>query len=86
MVTYFVVDEKERNKFEMEFQLPYGYHTVPHFKTEDGAIGFVDNCKISFKKENLIVEKWENGNCEVIYRSGWFKPDVYQGYENDLKK
>jgi hypothetical protein len=85
MITYFVVNEKERNEFEMKFQVPYGYNVCPHFQTEECAIGYVDTLTMMHKGNQLIVEKWENGNCKVIYRSGWYKPEVYDEYREELE-
>jgi hypothetical protein len=74
MKTYFVVNEKEREIFEKKFHVPFGYYTVPYFQTEDGAVGYVENSRDEIRN-NLIVEKYEGGVCEVIYRGFWYTPE-----------
>lgn len=70
MVTYYVVNEKERTRFEKKYHVPYGYYAVPFFNTEDGAVGYVEK---SSQREHLIVERWDSGVCEVIYRGTWYE-------------
>lgn len=75
MVTYFVVNLEEREKFEKKFQVPYGYYALPNFQTEDGSIGYVENLPNN-KRINTIVEKWENGDMEIVYQGQWYSPEL----------
>lgn len=84
MITYFVVSERERKEFEMRFQAPYGYHLCPYFQTEEGATEYVDNMIRHFKRNDLVVEKLENGKCETIYRSGWYKESIYDEQPEEM--
>lgn len=80
MRTYFIVNLKDKEVFEKKFQAPYGYHTCPYFQTEDGAVGCVENSP-SRIRDFLVVEKWEAGVMEVIYRGEWYSPEL-----DDLEK
>lgn len=75
MKTYFVMNEKERTDFEKKFQVPYGYYACPYFQTEDGAVGYVENSPQRIR-DYLIVEKWESGEKEIIYRGEWYSPEL----------
>jgi hypothetical protein len=72
MVIFFVINEKERSEWEKKFHVPYGYYAQPYFKTEEGAIGYV-NIHREEKRNELVVERWENGECEVVYQGGWYE-------------
>lgn len=78
MVLFYVVNEKERTEFEKKFQVPYGYYAIPFFQTEDGAVGYTENAS-PIVRDNLIVERWEGGECEVVYRGIWYEPEAIQG-------
>ena len=75
MVTYFVRNLKDKEVFEKQYQVPYGYYTCPHFQTEDGAIGYVESLP-SKVRDNTIVEKWEGGVMEIIYKGEWYSPEL----------
>lgn len=75
MVTYFVVNVEEKARFERKFQVPFGYYATPFFQTEEGAIGYVENLPEA-KRNNTIVEKWENGTREVVYEGKWYSPEL----------
>ncbi len=83
MIKYFIVNEDERNKFEKEYQVPYGYHTCPHFSDEELAIGYVEMLRTE-KRDKTVVEKWENGNKEVVYHGSWYDPslDIEEYYKD----
>lgn len=72
---YFVVNMKERERFEKKFQVPFGYYAVPYFETEDGAVGYVESCKENVRNE-LVVEKWESGEFEIVYYGQWYSPEL----------
>jgi hypothetical protein len=75
MVTYFVVNLEDREKFEKKFQVPYGYYALPFFQTEDGAIGYVEGLKEA-RRIHTIVEKWEGGEMEIVYQGQWYSPEL----------
>jgi len=71
MVVYAIVNESERTKFEKEYCIPYGYYTCPLRSTEKEAISIVENTPDRYRK-NMIVERWENGEVEEVYRGEWY--------------
>ena len=75
MVTYFVVNLEEKAKFEKKFQVPFGYYAIPFFQTEEGAISYVENLREA-KRNHTVVEKWENGNMEVVYEGKWYSREL----------
>jgi hypothetical protein len=75
MKHYFVVNENVKTKFEKEYQVPFGYYAMPHFKTEEGAIEFVGSMK---EPDRIVsyVEKCECGNSDIVYRGAWYDKEV----------
>jgi uncharacterized protein YbdZ (MbtH family) len=71
MVMFFVINETERSEWEKKFQVPHGYYTLPFFKSEEGAIEYVNNKPVD-KRCDYIVERWENGEVDVVYQGSWF--------------
>jgi len=83
MKTYFVVNEKEKDEFEKKYQAPYGLHTCPNFDFEESAVGFVETSPYKGRND-LIVERWENGECTVVYRGIWYTTELDMMDENRI--
>lgn len=80
MVTYFVINEKERDAFEMLYQVPHGYYACPHFQNEEAAVGYVEMLPTN-KRNQTIVEKWDGGVKEVIYHGSWYDTSIDDFYK-----
>ena len=63
---FFIVDTFMRNRFEKQYQVPYGYSDSPSFITLEKAIECIERMPDRIKTLQ-IVEKCENGACEVVY-------------------
>jgi len=64
---YIIIDQAKRDKFEREWQLPYGYNGCRIFSNLDEAInGFKFIPSELIGNSNYIIEKYENGVKEVM--------------------
>ncbi len=83
MPKYFVVNQKDREIFEKRNHAPYGYSKSKSFDDEKSAIAFVET-SIKIIRDNLVVEKLENGVSEVVYCGYWYDPEwdiLVDGFE-----
>jgi hypothetical protein len=58
---YAVVDKEERDKFEREYQMPYGYGNIPIYFDLGKAINFRN--KLTKK---CIIEEYDNGTVREV--------------------
>jgi hypothetical protein len=73
---YAVVDKEERDKFEREYQMPYGYGNVPIYFDLQEAVearkSLVQEDVIIRKyiqaqfDDNYIIEEYDNGRVKEI--------------------
>lgn len=75
MKKYFVVNDKERILFEKKYHAPYGYKESPSFDYEADAVAFVETSTQKVRND-LVVEKIEGGEVEVVYRGFWYSPEL----------
>jgi hypothetical protein len=66
MTVYAIVNEKERNRFEREYQIPYGYYNCVLFFDLGEAIDLYDKIPIKIRKK-LIIEKCSSGERKTVY-------------------
>jgi len=71
MITYIVVDKVEREEFEKAFQVPYGYGCCEIYTDFNEALGFFDDLPSEHLCRFFIIEKWENGQKEVVFEGKW---------------
>jgi len=66
---YVIVDKTKRDLFESKWQLPFGYNGCRIFDNEDKAIEFFKDTvsKYGFG-EHYIIEKYDNGTKEIVYK------------------
>lgn len=70
MVVYTIVNDLERQKFEKEYGIPFGYGYTPVFKGSNGfkeAIEFLKDVK---SRMSFVIERHENGKIELVSRGG----------------
>ncbi len=68
---YAIINQYDRDKFEKEWQLPYGYASVPIFMKSQRAKDALDGiAKIrgNGNMSELIVEKISDEGRELYYR------------------
>jgi len=64
---YIIIDRSKRDKFEREWQLPYGYNGCRIFSNLDEAKKYYKEIpKMPVGKVDYIIESYANGLTEVI--------------------
>lgn len=66
---YAVIDEEERNWFEKEFQLPFGYSNCFVSLDLEEAIERMRIYKKNSSNVRWVVEKIDEDGKEIVYRS-----------------
>jgi len=63
---YAVVNERERDEFEKEWQMPYGYANCAVFDDYEEAERFYEKVKMVEKHKPYILEEYDNGWSNII--------------------
>jgi len=79
MVTYVVVNRREKAEFEKKWQIPFGYGSESCIVKASlmEAVEVIDKAAGNsiYTISDYYIERWESGNHQVIFDSG---------FDNDL--
>lgn len=65
---YVIVNEAERNQFEKEWQMPYGYAQCPIFLDPEEAISFYMRNYTDHERLVFIVERIDEEGREFFFK------------------
>lgn len=75
MITYVVVDTEDRDKFEKENEIPYGYGGCWISHSLMQSIEYIDSLPTTMVGK-MVVERWESGESEVVFEGKWLLYDI----------
>lgn len=66
---YAVVNQKEKEKFEKKWEMPYGYNNCPKICfNQNEAIGWINRNLGSIEKKNYVVERHNCGKIDIVWK------------------
>jgi hypothetical protein len=68
MITYAVVNLKEKVKFEKKYQLSYGYNNIPLFGGFGSALRWFNSSLGPNERKEFIIERHEAGKCHIVFK------------------
>lgn len=65
---FVIIDPKERNDFEKQWQLPYGYSNCEIFMDRDKAIDWFNKSLGKLDRKKYVIEMCDAGKRQIVYR------------------